>query len=183
MTTGAGTLPTDYSDPDLWSAGSHNLVTADVNAISSGMTNFLLGSDMDLGSIYGNGSPGTSTEIGVCNIPAGACDQWICVVANVYSDLATESDTPPNTVAESYFDLLIGESGSEVSKYDAIHLKSSQGLSGMHQPMDSSDSQIYFYTPSSAEKSAGFQVQLKGRISATNASGIIFCKHIFVFGV
>jgi len=184
MTTSSGTLPTDYDDTDIYSAGSVNLINTYANTIVSGLKNFLLGSDMNLGSLYGAaGSPGTWTEIGVCNVAAGACDSWVGVVINMYSDTATNSNDPPDSWLTSEFDLLIGESGSEASKYTGIHMKTSSGLSGTSEARDITNSQVYMYFPSADEKSNGFQVQVKGKIAAFNGAGTIYCNHIFVFGI
>jgi len=183
MTGGTGTLSTDRTAGQIWSSGSLNPITTDLNAVSSGLTNFILGSDMTLGSINGTGSPGTATEIGVCNVAANSCDQWVCVVFNLYSDCATTSQDPPTSQVANEFDLLIGASGSEVSKFDGIHIKSSTGKTGVNEARDKTSSHLYFYTPTSGEKSSGFQVQVKGQINATLANSTIYCNHIFVFGI
>lgn len=116
----------------------------------------------------GTANTSSYTQIGTTlSVSANACDDHVYVIVHLTGTWAfVTSGTADHT---TQYDIRIGETGSEVSK-QARTIPGGEGGGANHNgTMDVLD--IYYYEPTTAEKSNGFNVKLYGKYTTSGGTG------------
>ena len=120
-------------------------------------------------STGGNTTSSTWTQVGsTLSIPAGAVDDTIIIFLNATANLSDPSATSGSGSAQ----LKIGVASSETVKvtWDPFHRGAYAGVGSYASTQNAS--LFYQYTPTSTEKSTGFNIIVEAKGSSVGGSGV-----------